>query len=184
MQRIKVMNTYPVRERDHFMTVSNSAYLKGHFDASRAIGAKVIASDFAVEFKGFENMWLLCKQFPWPITSSQGEIEVPGPLGVVVYQPQQIKVAHQGQLSLLETVAGSVDQMLVNMIASGGVFDGTVYEGTPQKYLRKKSFVDAFMQMDDPDRDWENRSQVLQFSGTIFYHYFGDTQAGNSADYR
>jgi hypothetical protein len=166
------------------MAVSNSAYLKDHYNASKAIGAKVISSDFAVEFKGFESMWLLCKQFPWPITSSQGEIEIPMPLGVVAYQAQQIKIAHQGQLALLETVAGSVDQMLVNIISKGGMFDGTVYEGTPQKYLRKKSFVDAFMQLDDPDRDWENRSQVLQLSGTIFYHYFGDTEAGNSGDYR
>lgn len=79
------------------MTVSNSAYLKDHYSASRAIGAKVIASDFAVEIEGFEQNWLLCKQFPWPITSSQGEIEVPGPLGVISYQPQQIKIAHQGQ---------------------------------------------------------------------------------------
>lgn len=166
------------------MTVSNSAYLKQHFDAAKAIGAKAIAADFAVEFKGYESMWLLCKQFPWPVTSVQGEVEVPGPLGVVTYQPQQIKVAHQGQVALLETVAGSIDKMLIDIISKGGIFDGTVYEGTPQKYLRKKSFVDAFLNIDDPDRDWENRSQVLQFSGTIFYHYFGETDAGNSADYR
>jgi hypothetical protein len=31
------------------------------------------------------------------------------------------------------------------------------------------------MQMDAVDRDWENRSQILQFSGTLFYHYFGET---------
>jgi hypothetical protein len=51
-------------------------------------------------------------------------------------------------------------------------------------YLRVKRIVDCFVQVDDPDRDWENRAQVLMITGTVFYHYFGETGAGNSNDYR
>lgn len=166
------------------MTVSTSSLLKGHYDATRALGAKVISSDFALEIEGFEQSWLKCKQFPWPQTSPTGEIEIPMPLGAMQYQPQQLKIAHQGQISLLEDVAGSADQLLVNIIASGGLFNAKVYEGTPQQYLRVKRIVDCFIQVDDPDRDWENRSQVLMITGTVFFHYFGETNAGNSKDYR
>lgn len=173
------------------MTVSNAAYLKGFYDTTRALGAKVISSDFTFEIEGFEGNYLLCKQAPWPELSSAGEIEVPTPLGATAWQPQQLKVAQQGQISMFETVAGNIDQMLVGLItrggtyaSGGGTFNAKIYEGTPQKFLRAKRIVDAFIQMDVPDRDWENRSQPLTFSGTLFYHYFGEIIAGNSGDYR
>lgn len=166
------------------MTVSTASLLKGHYDTTRALGAKVISSDFAFEIEGFEANWLLAKQCPWPEISPTGEIEVPMPLGANMWQPQQIKIAQQGQISMQETVAGSIDNMLIDIIARGGLFNAKVYEGTPQKYLRAKRIVDCFMQMDNPDRDWENRSQVLVFSGTLFFHYFGETLPGNSGDYR
>ncbi|AJK46243.1 hypothetical protein [Burkholderia plantarii] len=166
------------------MTVSTASLLKGHYDTTRALGAKVISSDFAFEIEGFEANWLLAKQCPWPEISPTGEVEVPMPLGANMWQPQQIKIAQQGQISMQETVAGSVDNMLIDIIARGGLFNAKVYEGTPQKYLRAKRIVDCFMQMDNPDRDWENRSQVLVFSGTLFFHYFGETLPGNSGDYR
>lgn len=166
------------------MTVSTAAYLKGHYDAARAIGAKAISSDFAFEIEGFEQNWLLCKQAPWPEISPAGEIEVPMPLGSTAWQPQQVKIAQQGQITLIETVVGSIDNMLIDLITKGGTFNAKVYEGTPQKYLRSKRIVDCFMQVDNPDRDWENRSQVLTFSGTLFFHYFGKNGAGNSGDYR
>ena len=166
------------------MTISNAAYLKGFYDSTAALGAKVISSDFTFEIEGFESNYLLCKQAPWPELSPAGEIEVPTPLGGTMWQPQQLKVAQQGQISMFETVAGSVDKMLVDLIARGGTFNAKIYEGTPTKFLRAKRIVDCFIQMDIPDRDWENRSQPLMFSGTLFYHYFGELIAGNSGDYR
>jgi hypothetical protein len=48
------------------MTVSIASLLKGHYDTTRALGAKVISSDFAFEIEGFEANWLLAKQCPWP----------------------------------------------------------------------------------------------------------------------
>ena len=166
------------------MTVSNASYLKGFYDQTKVLGEKVISSDFALEIEGFESTWLLCKQAPWPTLSSAGEIEISTPLGATMWQAQQIKVAQQGQVSFEETTAGSIDAMLLGILTNGGTFNATVYEGTPDKYLKAKKLVDCFLILDNPDRDWENRSQVLIFSGTLFFHYFGEDIAGNSKDYR
>lgn len=166
------------------MTISNAAYLKSFYDTAKASGAKTISSDFALEIEGFEENWILTKQCPWPELSTAGEIEVPMPLGSAGWEMQQAKVNQQGAVSFMETTAGSIDQMLVNLIASGGKFNAKIYEGTPEKYLRAKRIEDCFIQVDNPDRDWENRSQILIFSGTMFFHYFGESIAGNSNDYR
>lgn len=166
------------------MTVSNANYLKQFHDASQALGSKVVNSDFTFEIEGFEQNYLLCKQAPWPEISPGGEIEVPTPMGAKAWQPQQVEVAQQGQISLMETVAGAIDQMMVNLITQGGTFNAKIYEGTPERHLRYKRIRDCFIQMDSTDRDWENRSQILLFSGTIFYHYFGEVESGNSSDYR
>ena len=85
--------------------------------------------------------------------------------------------------SLLSAKPDEVD-MLVDIITNGGTFNAKIYEGTPSKYLRYKSIRDCFMKIDDTDRDWENRSQPLLFSGTMFYHYYGEVSEGNSTDYR
>jgi len=166
------------------MTVSTSAYLKGFYDSTVAIGAKVIASDFALEIEGFEGNWLLAKQCPWPTVTPAGEIEIPTALGAKQWQSQQLDVAQQGQVSLQETVAGSIDNMLIGIIMNGGYFNAKIYEGTPVKYLRYKRIVDCFIRCDPLDRDWENRSQPLMFNGTMFYHYFGEIEEGNSTNYR
>jgi hypothetical protein len=166
------------------MTVSNAQYLKDFYDRTRALGSKVISSDFAFEIEGFEDIWLLAKQCPWPSISPAGEIEIPTPLGSTAWQPQQIKNAQQGQITLQETVLGNVNSMLLNLLSKQGTFNAKIYEGTPGKFLMAKRIVDCFMVMDNPDRDWENRSQVLTFSGTLFFHYFGEDIPGNSTDYR
>ena len=166
------------------MTISTAQYLKTFHDATRAIGRKAINSDFTLEIEGFEQNYLLAKQCPWPTLSVTGEIEVASPLGGTVWEAQQIKVNKQGPVSLFETTAGSIDQMLLDIITKGGYFNAKIYEGTPDKYLRYKRIEECFLQIDDPDRDWENRSQVLTFSGTMFYHYYGEVVSGNSSDYR
>lgn len=165
------------------MAVSSASYLKGFYDATRAMGDKVISSDFTFEIEGYEHNYLLCKQAPWPELSPVGEIEVPTPLGAKLWQPQQIEVAQQGSITLMETVAGHIDQMMVNMIAKGGYFNAKIYEGTPKNFIRGKRIIDCFMHLDNPDRDWENRSQILTFSGTLFFHYFGEEIPGNSKGY-
>ncbi len=166
------------------MTVSTPKYLKGFSDSTRALGRKAINSDFTIEIEGYEGMYLLTKQCPWPVITTGGEIEIPTPLGSTVWEAQQVKTAQQGAISFLETAAGNIDQMLVDIIKDGGYFSAKIYEGTPTKYLRFKHIEDCFIQLDPVDRDWENRSQPLTFAGTMFYHYYGEVVEGNSGDYR
>ena len=47
--------------------------------------------------------------------ASGGEIEVPGPLGTAHFEPQQAKINQQGTISLIETVDGKVETMMLNM---------------------------------------------------------------------
>ncbi|MCP5246534.1 MAG: hypothetical protein H6937_11555 [Burkholderiales bacterium] len=165
------------------MAINNAQYLKGQYDVTKSLGAKVISSDFAFEIEGYEQNYLLCKQAPWPEISPGGEIEVSLPLGAMMYQPQQAKFAHQGQVSFYETIQGSIDNMLINILTKGGRFNAVIYEGTPQRFLKAKRIQDCFLQLDNPDRDWENRAQPLMFTGTLFFHFFGEIIPGNSSDY-
>lgn len=167
-----------------YMTVSTGNYLKGMHDSTRAMGRKVINSDFTFEIEGHEGLYLLAKQCPDPVLTTGGEIEIPTPLGGTVWEAQQAKTAQQGSVSFLETTAGNINQMLVALLKDGGYFNAKIYEGTPKKHLRYKRIEDCFIQIDPTDRDWENRSQPLTFTGTMFYHFYGEIVAGNSNDYR
>lgn len=166
------------------MTVSTHQFLKETFQEVQALGDKVVSSDSALEIVGHEGLWLITKQFPWPIMSSMGEIEVPGPLGIKHWQAQQAKAHHQGQVTFQEVVSGAIDNMLAEINARGGYFDAKVYEGTPEVYLRYKPIYRCFLNVDTVDRDTENVSQLMTISGTMFFHYFGEVVAGNSDDYR
>lgn len=155
--------------------VKPGAYLKGLYSSTAALGDKVISSDAYFEIEGHEELGLLIKQFPWPELSPGGEIEVPMPLGTARWQTQQLKINQQGQLTFMETQAGHVQKLMEDIIFNnGGRFNATVYEGMPDDHTRKASIRDCFIQLDNPDRDWENRSQIMQISGTLFFHYFGN----------
>ncbi|WP_321946575.1 hypothetical protein [Paraburkholderia sp. J10-1] len=145
----------------------------------KAMGDKAVSSDAMFVIDNHEDLRLLCKQFPWPILSPAGEIEVPMPLGAAAWQPQQLKINQQGQVTFLETVEGHVAAFVQAVVADGAKFNATVYEGTMEEYKRKVRILDAFFVFDNPDRDWENRGQVLNISGTLFFHYFGEQSKGN-----
>lgn len=157
------------------MAKSTGNYLKGFYDETQALGAKVVNSDFALVVEGYEDSanWLLCKQAPWPVLSATGEIEVSGPLGMNMWQAQQDKTGQQGQVAFYETVSGAMEKALQEMNASGKTFNCYVYEGTPDHWYRRKLLRGCFMQIDPIDRDWENRSQAMMMQGTLFFHYFG-----------
>lgn len=158
------------------MAVSTGAVLQRLHNQTLAGGLKLVNADFALEIEGFEGNWLLCKQAPWPELSSGGEIEVSGPLGLGQFQPQQAKTHQQGAITMMENEAGQIDDMLLALLTAGNNarFNAKVYQGTPENYTYYKPIYDCFMQLDNPDRDWENRSQILLFNGTMFFHYFGE----------
>lgn len=156
------------------MTTSTPAYLKSLFNSTVALGDKAVSSDAFFEIIGHEDIGLLIKQFPWPEISPQGEIEVPMPMGSMTYQPQQLKTAQQGQVTMMETQQGHIATFLEDINTAGSYFDATVYEGTPDNYTRKCDLKRCFFVLDNPDRDFESRQQILLISGTLFFNYFGN----------
>lgn len=156
------------------MTVSTTKTLQELYRGTAALTAKVISSDAFMVIEGHEDIALLIKQFPWPELSPGGEIEVPMPLGVTRWQAQQVKIAQQGQLSFMETEAGHIQKFLEDVVAGGGTFNARMYEGSLTEPKRTAKVVDCFFQSDNPDRDWENRAQIMLVSGTLFFHYLGE----------
>lgn len=157
------------------MTVNTGAYLKGLFNGAQALGDKVVASDAYFEIEGYEDLGLLIKQFPWPVLSVAGEIEVPLPMGGAMWQPQQTKINLQGGVTLLETREGHIQTFLQDVLSSqGGRFNAKVYEGEPASYVRACDIRQCFFRLDPADRDWENRGGLLMISGDLFFHYFGE----------
>jgi hypothetical protein len=154
--------------------VNTGAYLKSLYNATVALGDKAVSSDATFEIEGYEHLSLLIKQFPWPELSPAGEIEVPMPMGAARWQPQQLKINQQGQITLMETQAGHIQAFLEDNISNGARFHAKVYEGTPDNYTRVCHIRDCFIQLDNPDRDFENRAQIMLVSGTLFFHYFGN----------
>jgi hypothetical protein len=162
------------------MTVSSTEFLLASYNTGRALGDKSISSDATFEIEGFEHLLQLTKQFPWPEIGPGGEIEIPTPMGATAWQPQQLKVAQQGQLGLMETARGHIQEFMEKVIrTNGGKFQAKVYEGTPDQFTRAYKLVDCFFQPDNPDRDFENRAQITLINGTLFFHFFGEKIPGN-----
>lgn len=162
------------------MAISTGKTLQGIHNRVLQLGHKLINADFALGIEGFEGLYALAKQCPWPEYSSGGEIEVPGPLGMAHWQSQQAKSHQQGAIALMETEAGQIEDMIHQIMANGGYFNAKIYQGTPDAYSFYKPVYDCFLQLDPVDRDHENRSQVLIYNGTLFYHYFGERVKGNA----
>lgn len=171
------------------MAISNAAYLKQFHDITVGLGHKSVNSDFTIAIDGFEQYYMLTKQCPWPILTASEAIEVPTVLGAAIWEKAQVKFNQQGAIAFQETVTGHIDKLLIDLITKGGEFDATIYEGTPQHFMSAKKIIKCTIQADPLDRDWENRTQVLMITGTMFYHYYGEIIAGNSVtgdktDYR
>lgn len=155
-------------------------FLKASYNAVRAMGAKAINCDSYLEIDGHETLGVLIKQFPWPVLGPGGEIESGGPGGLGMWNPQVLKVNKQGQMVIYETVSGSVQRFLNDVVRDGdGIFQAVVYEGNPQKFHRAYKMVDCLFVPEDTERDVENRSQVTTISGMLFYHFFGEEIPGN-----
>ena len=99
--------------------------------------------------------------------------------GGTMYEQSPIRTAFQGQIAFLETTAGSCANFLKDVLRQTGTFDARIYEGSPQRHFKSKKVERCFINLDAPDRDWENKQQVLMLTGTIFGHYFGVEYPGN-----
>jgi hypothetical protein len=175
------MGLQPLIHSGETMTLNTDTYLGQALNQLQTFGDKSISSDATMVIDGFEQYRFLFKQFPQPTLSSAGEIEIAGPMGIATWQPQQAKLNQQGQVSMYETVDGDAEKLAKAIMAKGGRFDATIYEGTLEAHTRGWRIYKAFIQLDNPDRDWENRGQVTMLSGTMFFHYTGETLPGNVA---
>ena len=156
------------------MAIKSGAFIKQLFAATSALGDAAINSDATMEIEGYEGLYLLIKQFPWPELTPGGEIEVPMPMGAARWQPQQLKTHQQGGITFIETVEGHVQTMIDNInFESGARFNAKVYEGTPTDNKRVLQLYDCMLQLEPIDRDTENRGQIMLITGTIFYNFFG-----------
>lgn len=162
------------------MAINTAAYHQTNLLLTLALGDKVNAGDATFEPIGYEGLYLLVKQFPHPKISGGSEIDVPMAGGGSYWDQQPIETKFQGQITLLETTAGSVSQFCRDVLANGGFFDARIYEGTPGRHTRSYLLERCFFKIDPSDRDWENRLQILMLSGTLFGNYFGKDSAGNA----
>ncbi len=162
------------------MAVSNAGMLKGIHDDLSAMAAKAVSSDFVAVIKGYEQYSLLTNKAPWAVITPGEPMEVPGPLGTATWQPSQAKTHMQGSMSFQETETGMVDNMLIALLASGGQFDMTLYEGTRSHFTRAKRYRKCTFVAEPLERDWESRSQPMIIEGTLFFHYVGEDLDGNT----
>ncbi len=155
------------------MSVSSKDYLNQIFKNSVALGKRAVNSDAYFEIEGHEDVSMLIQQFPWPKISPGDAIEIPLPMGVNSAQPSQVQVYQQGAVTISETEAGHAQNLMESLIANGGTFNAKIYEGTPTNYSRVCKIYGAFFSLEPTDRGFENRAQLLTYSGTLHYHYFG-----------
>jgi hypothetical protein len=155
------------------MAMQGADYHRAIFNATKALGAKLNAAEATIQFVGFEQVALLCKQFPHPILQGGTEIEVAMPVGMHWEQSGQ-RTHQQGPIAFYETEGGTVRAFLAQLFTQGGKADAIVYEGTPERFTRRYRITDCQLSIDVPDRDWENKQQVLLVSGSMFFHYFGE----------
>ena len=156
------------------MAVSRQRAINDIFRKTQAMGDHIISSDAEFVIEGYEDSALLAKNFPMPVLSAGDGIEVPMPMGVMGWQASQVEVAQQGAITFHETVYGHSVQLMRDLIRNGGTFNARVYEGTRESNLRSYGLVKCHIKLDPAERDWESKTQLMIYTGTLFYHYFGD----------
>lgn len=155
------------------MTVNTHPVLSTTHQNTRDLGRKASAADAVLVIEGFEGVQLLCKQFPWPMGTVKDGMESYGPNGQMFVQPTNTKTVYEGPVAFYETINGTINKALIDMIQSGAVFQATAYAGRPDDFTDSKDIVDAFLVMDTPDRDWESDTPLL-CAGTLKFHWFAE----------
>ncbi len=160
-------------------SINDSAdFLKLQYQTHRALGTRSLSSDARMVISGFEHLVMLIKDFTWPVLSPAGEVEVWLPGGQKAFQRQTLETAKQGQITITETVLGHAYDA-INRLSALPDFQATLYEGSAEAFYRSVKIRDCFVVMDSSERSFENRSQVTQYTGTIFYSFFGETVLGS-----
>lgn len=162
------------------MAVSKRLFAKNLFTGFEAMGDKKYSSDATMVIHGFDELHLLIKTFPHPILSTGEAVEIPMPMGLKKWQEGQVVVQQSGSITLSETVVGHGFRNLRELLKTGGRFDATVYEGTPESHTESFPMQSCSFTLEPAERDWESQTP-LEFTGTLSYHYFGEQEQGDRA---
>ena len=156
----------------------SSQFDKAQFDVITGLGDKAVSSDCIMLIDGHEALSLLIKQFSSPISSTAGEIETYGPFGLKMWQRQRQETAYTSSVQVQETVRGAARAAMA-LIDEKRYVDCTIYEGGgPTNFTAAIKLKKCFFKLDPAERDHESRGQVVMYSGSIFYHFFGDVIYG------
>lgn len=161
------------------MGTSSVDFLKAQYEASRGLGDRSVQSDAVMVIDGFEYLGLLIKSFTWPIITTSSEVEGFLPGGQKFWEVGQLETAMQGQVVITETRAGHAYEALTVLTRKRP--GATLYEGNPLEFARAIRIRDLFLKLDPAERDAESRSALTQFSGTMFYQFFGEVLPGSPA---
>lgn len=159
--------------------INTATFHQNNFRLTQALGAKLNAGDATFQPIGFDGLYLLIKQFPHPTVAGGDSIEVPMAGGGVYLEQAPLRTAFEGPVSIHETEAGTAKQFFRDVLATGGYFNGRIFEGTPARFVRSYLVERCWIQIDTSDRDWENRGTLLTLTGTLRGNYFGDERPGN-----
>lgn len=167
------------------MARNTGGFLERKYDAMKSRGDMIVSANAMIVFKGFDGIKLLTKNFPYPVATNLGPIDVPGPNSLMFAQPSQRKIKHEGQLTMMENRLGDLKKFCEDLVSadSWSRLQGRVYEGTDDNYTDFIEFRDAIWTPDDGfERAWEDNTQLATISGSFVYHYFGRSTKGGLTD--
>lgn len=167
------------------MARNTGRFLERKYDSMKSRGDFIVSANAMIVFKGFEGMKFLAKNFPFPVPTNLGAIDVPGPNSLMFAQPAQRKVKHEGQITMMENRLGDLKDFCEQLVSadSWSRLQGRVYEGTDDNYTDYSVFRDAIWTPDDGfERAWEDSTQLATISGSFVYHFFGERGKGGLTD--
>lgn len=166
------------------MARNSAGFLERKYDAMKARGDMIVSANAMIVFKGFEGMKFLTKNFPWPVATNLGTIEVPGPNSLKFAQPAQRLIMMTGQLTMMENRLGDLKKFCEELVSapSWSRLQGTVYEGTDDNFTHSAEFRDAVWTPEAMERAWEDSTQLATVGGAFVYHYFGRGANGALSD--
>lgn len=147
--------------------------LRADYEAIKQQGSPLLACQGMFVPDGMENMRFLIKSGIRPIVSNGDPAEVQyagGYTGIVAGIPN---TKFSGSVQIIETEAGHVQNFAEWVVANGGMFDATYYDGRIDSFTRAYRLENVALRFEPSEFDTESRSQVTVITGQIDYNYFG-----------
>ncbi|NDY89703.1 hypothetical protein [Ideonella livida] len=161
------------------MSIVSPELLQQQYALQAAIGTKRNAGTFTLVPEGLEAAYLTFKQLPVPFLSPSGEAaEAATPGGGATYVPTPPETRFTGAVTCTETTSNALRNFLDWAAKQpNGIFNATIYDGTLDAHRGGWKVVGCILKMDTFDADADNRTQVMNVPGTIWYNFFGERVA-------